>query len=319
MTAFKVSVDWGVFDPAVHGMYIGWDAGSPLTTGTLDAYQSTNSLTVRYCHEFGDNSQWSFFSTGTNFAHWNSWVGVAPATRRFTYSCPLLAATNSGDYTGLNAGSYDSYFTSLGSSFQAQPNLRNAIVRLGWEFNGNTFPWGIPANATNTDLTAYKNGYNRAAGLIKAQCPTLTFEWCPNAHLDNANRTLADMYPGNTYCDYIGLAVYDYYWPGGTPTAAQRQSWIVSDTNGLQDQYNLAQAVGRPVAYTEWGLVPTATLSGGGDRPAFITLMCDWMRDHDAAYSVYNNVNATWDSRLNTYPSAKAAYLARFSTGLLVG
>lgn len=318
-----VTIDWGLAEDeasepvTTHGMYIGWDAGNPLNTGTLDSYTTTNNLTVRYCHEFGDATQWSFFANGTNFTNWNAWVG-AVAGRRFTYSCPLLAAPNAGDYTGLNAGTYDAHFTSLGQAFQAQPNLRDAIIRLGWEFNGSTFPWAIPANSTNLQLTSYKNGYNRAAGLIRAQCPTVRFEWCPNLHLDNANRTFADMYPGNTYTDYIGAAVYDYYWPGGSPTPTQRETWIVDDTNGLQDQWELAQAQNKPVAFTEWGLWPAANLSGGGDRPAFVTLMADWMRDHAAAYSIYNNVNATQDHRLNTYPNAKATYLARFSTGFLI-
>jgi hypothetical protein len=300
----------------VHGMYRGWDAGNPLTTGAMDTYQSTYGVTVKYGHEFGDNAQWSYFANGTNFSNWNAWVG-AVSGRRMTYSCPLLAAPNAGDYAGLNAGTYDAHFTSLGQAIQAQPNLRNMIIRLGWEFNGSTFPWALPNNATNQNLTDYKNAYNRAASLIKAQAPGVQFEWCPNLHLDNANRTFADMYPGNTYVDYIGAAVYDYYWPGGTPTEQQRYDWIVNDTNGLADQVALAQAQGKPVAYTEWGLWQTSTISGGGDRPAFISMMLNWMAQYNAAYSIYNNVSANGIHTLSNYPNAHAVYIARFKNGEL--
>jgi len=299
-------------------MYRGWDGGNPLGTGSLDTWGTANGATIRMGHEFGDNAQWSYFANGTNFANWNTWVG-AGGNRSFGYSCPLIAATNPQDYAGLNAGTYDAHFTSLGAAFQAQPNLRNATIRLGWEFNGNSFPWQLPTNATNAHLDAYKSGFNRAAGLIRAGCSTVKFEWCPNAHMDNANRTFADMYPGNTYVDYIGVAIYDYYWPGGTPTQSQREAWVRDEPNGLADHWALAQAQSKPVAYTEWGLWPSTNLSGGGDRPAFITFFANWMRDHQAAYSQYNNVNATTDHRLDLYPNAKATYLSRFATGVLAG
>jgi len=299
----------------IHGMYISYDAGFPLGTGDLDDYASDNNLVIRYGHEFGDSTQWSFFETGTNFTHWNSWVGVDTVNRRFTYSCPLLADTNAGDYAGLVAGTYDSHFTNLGNAFQAQPNLRNAIVRLGWEFNGVTFSWAIPANASNAQVQSYKDGYNRAASLMKAQCPTLEFEWCPNGQLDNANRTLADMYPGNTYVDYIGAALYDYYWPGGTPSDAVRFAWIQESVNGLNDQAALAEAQGKPMAYTEWGLWTTADTSGGGDHPAFITFALDWFVQNDVHHSIYNNTGP--GHQLDLYPTAKAVYIGRFSTGEL--
>lgn len=214
--------------PAILGMYIGWGASA-----TLDTFAAAHGLTIRYAHEFGDHTQWTFFETGTNFTTWNTWVG-ATAGRRFTYSCPLLTVNDDSGltiaqkYTNLAAGSYNSHFTTLGNAFQAQPNLRNSIVRLGWEMNGIGFPWAVPPS-DDTTLANYKTGFNQAAAALKAACPTLEIEWCPNTQLNYTQRTFADLYPGNTNVDYIGIGLYDYYWPANLAdpfTLADGGRWL---------------------------------------------------------------------------------------------
>lgn len=296
------------------GQYMGWDQSTAITT-----WENTNGISIPLGHEFGDKTQWSWFDTGTNFANWATWVS-AKAGRRFSYSCPLLTSNDDTGltipqkYVQLAAGTYDSHFTSLGNAFQARPALRNAIVRIGWEFNGQAWPWSVPPN-DQTTLNNYKTGFNRAAAALKAACPTLEVEWCPNTQMDYTNRLFADMYPGNTYIDYIGIGLYDYYWPGGSPTQAQREAWLRDNPNGLADQVALATANGKRLAHTEWGLWTAGTAAGsggGGDRPAFIDFIADWYAAHNYAYSVYNNISATAEHRLDLYPLSKARYLARF-------
>lgn len=295
----------------ITGMYMGWGA-----TADITAYEAANSIDIPYGHEFGDQTQWSWFENGTNFSQWNTWVGAKPG-RRFTYSAPLLTAgddtglTIHQKYTNLAAGSYNSHFANLGNAFQSQPNLRNAIVRLGWEFNGNSRAWAVPPN-NQTTLNNYKAGFNQAASALKAACPTLEIEWCPNCQLDYTNRVFVDMYPGNTYVDYIGIGLYDYYWPGGNPSQAQREAWLRDSTNGLADQVALAAANSKRLAHTEWGLWESSSTGGGGDRPAFIDFMADWYEQHDYVYHIYNNIEADAEHRLDLYPNAKARYLARF-------
>ena len=299
----------------VVGMFRGWNGSANVT-----AFEDANAITIPLGHEFGDQTQWSYFANGTNFASWDAWV-AAKAGRRFSYSCPLLTVNDDSSltiaqkYAKLAAGDYDANFTSVGNAFQNRTNLRNAIVRLGWEFNGNTRAWSIPPN-DQTTLNNYKTGFNRAAAALKAACPTLEIEWCPNCQLDWTGRTFVDMYPGDTYIDYIGIGLYDYYWPGGSPTQAQREAWLRDNVNGLQDQVNLATARGKKLCHTEWGLWPTTANGGGGDRPAFIDFLADWYTQHGYSFHVYNNVNVTAEAGgnhlLDNYPNAKARYLARF-------
>jgi hypothetical protein len=299
------------------GMYIGFNGSS-----TLDAYETANNVFIPLGHEFGDQTQWSFFTSGTNFTAWNTWVG-AKAGRRFSYSAPLLTVNDSGasqaaKYVSLAAGTFDTHFTSLGNAFAAKANLTNSIVRLGWEFNGNSRAWAVPPS-DQTTLDNYKAGFTRACAALKAACPTLKIEWCPNTQLDYTNRTFDDMYPtaADSYIDYIGIGLYDYYWPGGTPTHATVWNWLKNGqtgVNGLANQVSLARAKNKQLGHTEWGLwkVEATGTTGEGDSPAFMRDLYDWYEQNGYSYTVYNNVDAEGDHKLDYYPQSKAAYLYRF-------
>lgn len=305
------------------GMYFGFGAGDALTQ-----WADQHQLPITLAHEFGDSRYWSYFETGTNFGSWAGWV-AARAGRRFSYSCPLLPGLDDPDlthpqkYAKLAAGDYDSHFTLLGQTFAGYPALHDTFVRLGWEFNGAAWPWSVPPD-DQTTLNNYKTGFNRAAAALKAACPTLQIEWCPNCQLDYTDRTFADMYPGNTWIDVIGIGAYDYYWPGGAPgwpgtPQTPDDLWrFIRDGarghNGLRDQVALARANGKQLAHTEWGVwdLDTAFAFGGGDNPHFIDRIADWHEQHRYLYQVYNNFNPG-DSRhfLDDFPETKNRYLLR--------
>jgi hypothetical protein len=307
------------------GIYMGWNGSS-----NIDAFETANNVQIPLGHEFGDQTQWSFFSNGTNFTAWDAWV-AARAGRRFSYSCPLLTATDSGNnatsptaaqlatrHANLASGIYDTHFTSLGNAFQAKANLRNAIVRLGWEFNGNSRAWSVPPN-DQTTLDNYKAGFTRACAALKAACPTLKIEWCPNTQLDYTQRTFDDMYPtaADSYIDYIGIGLYDYYWPGGTPTHTTVWNWLKNGqtgVNGLANQVSLARTKNKGLGHIEWGLwkVNATGTTGEGDSPAFMRDLYDWYEQNGYLYTVYNNVDAEGDHKLDYYPQSKAVYLYRY-------
>ena len=84
-----------------------------------------------------------------------------------------------------------------------------------------------------------------------------------------------------------------------------------ADDNGMIHHANFATLHGKPKTFTEYGLWPsTRSPGGGGDNPVFIRRMAQWMRDHAAAYHVYNEGHG--DHSLNNYPNAKAAYREEF-------
>lgn len=294
----------------ITGMYGGWGQGG---ADVISQFETTHGVTIKYGHEFGDRSQWSWFDSGTEFDVWSAWVS-AKAGRRFTYSCPLISddtgiSSAAQRYAALAAGNFDSHFTMLGQAFQSYPSLRNAIIRLGWEFNGMNWPWSVPPDDATT-LQNYKTGFNRAAAAIKSKCPTVEIEWCPNCQLDYTQRTFSDMYPGDQHVDYIGIGMYAYYWPDDTTDIETKWSWLKDSTNGLADQVALARQRNKKLAHTEWGLWQTNTAGGWGDSPEFIRRLTAWHRDNGYSYQVYNNIDTDGNTHLlSAYPNAFAEYV----------
>lgn len=313
------------------GMYCGWGA-----VAATNSFETTHGVTIDLSHEFGDQTRWDWFASewGTNFDEWAGWVGQKTG-RRFSYSCPLLTVNgdvNMGSpdgktvaqkYVTLAAGGYNQHFTTLGQAFQSRPALRNAIVRLGWEFNGNSRAWGIPPNDAAT-LANYKTGFNQAAAALKAACPTLRIEWGPNCQLDWTGRSFDDMWPGGQHIDIIGIGAYDYYWPANSSDDETRWAWLrdgETGVNGLAHQVRMARRHRKHLGHTEWGLwddTGAANPGGVGDHPWFITRITRWHRIHGYAYQIYNNVvTGEGEHTLTAYPTSLARYkTAMNNTGI---
>jgi hypothetical protein len=113
--------------------------------------------------------------------------------------------------------------------------------------------------------------------------------------------------------DVIGLGFYDYYWghPSASPEARWR--WLRNVENGLADHRDFARAHDKPISYPEYGLwAPGTSVGGGGDNPYFVEQFAEWVAGNNVAYHGYNNVNATADHRLSSYPRARQAFLEAF-------
>lgn len=304
-----------------HGMYAG---GGNIGTSAINAFNGAKGTHITLAHDIADWTSWQTLTSTTPLTAWNTWCGVSPA-RRLVYSIGLLTATDDAGltvqqkYQNLAFGLYDTYFAALGATFQSMPNLRDATIKLGSRVNRAGLSWSIPAADQDTFLL-YTAAYNRVAALMKAACPTLTFEWNPNSGLGSAQRSLTDLYPGDNFVDYIGLTLYDNETDAAGAGASEttRFNWLQTSVNGLNDQVALATTRGKRPVLSNWGLIPASDPThGGGDDPNFIDSIISWMVSNNYAYSVYNNtnlLNGNIDSRLAIYPAAMAEYVAQFLT-----
>lgn len=300
-------------------------------------------------HEFVDhNYGWETIAAGVHAPAyagdptWINWVAKDDPNRRLIVSLPLLPtkdcprydpnvpATTAGcadfindpdKFVKLARGDYDRYFESFAQGLDTGPDRQPAedtIVRLGWEFNGEGFPWRV----TGSNVEDYKRAWNHVVGVMKAKAPELKFEWTPNVTLDAAGLPFDRMYPDDQNVDYIGLGMYDYHWPSGAndPGFGVRWDWLQNSQNGMKDHRDFATLHRKPMAYTEYGLWSKGYDGGGGNDPQFIRAMAGWFRANPVAYHVYNNPpNDPNDPRhwhnLDTegYAEAKAEYLKEFS------
>jgi hypothetical protein len=273
----------------VLGLYT--DANS--TTG-IDTLASTLGVKVRGYSFYVAGGTWSSIS--------NPWSGTAtgqPPTLG-AGQIVLLSVPLTPNNTGLSSvPSNLSTFRTLATNLVGTPT----IVRLGWEFDGNWFPWG---NGVGTNTAAqYVTAWQDVIPAMRANNAELTFDWSANIGTSNLTQ-LETFYPGDFYVDYIGGDYYDNNGSGGN--TASNYGPVV----------NLANARGKPLSTGEWGL-------NGTDDPTFINNMAQlFLRPQAAAarygwpaYSVAYQSYFSFDgsninSDITQFPNAKAAYTADF-------
>ncbi len=228
------------------------------------------------------------------------------------------AATNLQATAG---GTYDNEYRRA-ASYLKTGGFANAVIRLGWEFDGTWYPWSARGNEA-----LWISAYRHVVGIFRSVAPTFRFDWDGDAGLLQQATTA---YPGDEFVDIVGLDVYDkglpVAWDPSTgswsdPAAAWR--W---DLANLQFQRDFAVAHHKQVSYPEWGLSgvnATATSKVGGDDPAFVHGMAEWIKSlartgpGSLAYQSYFDEDA--DDGLHRidagyFPGAERAFRSDFGT-----
>lgn len=220
-------------------------------------------------------------------------------------STAMLPNTNFTLAAGAS-GAYDAHWQQFGQTLVAN-GCADAILRLGWEFNGGFYPWA--AGGKEASFAAYWRRIVTALRAVPNQ--QFRFDWTPLAGNTHANVEAA--YPGDAYVDVIGLDAYDTSTVPATD-AVGRWNDQLNRPWGLNWQRNFARAHGKAMSLPEWGLTvrPNDSL-GGGDNPTYISNMWAWMRANPYLYTSYFEVDAVDAShRLMTgqFPEASALYRA---------
>ncbi len=186
-----------------------------------------------------------------------------------------------------STGAYDAHYVRAAQSLVAA-GLGKVIIRPNWEFNslwacGGTFPNGANPGSVGTSAEFASAWRHYVTALRSVPGGNFKFTWNPIV-VDSAK----DAWPGDAYVDYIGIDIYDTWWDHADATAAER--WA-SKVEGLDAFAAFAALHGKPMAVDEWGLWDGAfTQAGaGGDSPAFVQYMHDWMKTHNVAYDTYFN------------------------------
>ncbi|HVV59885.1 MAG TPA: glycosyl hydrolase [Gaiellaceae bacterium] len=199
-----------------------------------------------------------------------------------------LVPSSGGSLAAGAAGAYDPWFASLARQL-ADAGEGNAILRLGWEFNGSWYPWGVRSNDDARTFAAY---FRRVVTTMRAIAPGLRFDWNPSAGVWPAF-DIAQAYPGDAYVDDIGLDVYDQSWIAEYGSPQARWNDFLRQTVGLAWQRSFARAHGKPVSFPEWGVTVRPDGHGGGDDPFYVEQMASWIASSDTGYAVYFDYNAS--------------------------
>lgn len=183
------------------------------------------------------------------------------------------AATN---LQATAAGTYDAQYRRAATYLQ-RGGFPDAIVRLGWEFDGTWFPWSAHGNEAR-----FVSAYRHVVDVFRSVSPTFRFDWNGDAGLLQHE---TDAYPGDDYVDIVGLDVYDkglpVSWNPDTKFWTDPAAALEWDVRNLRFQRDFAASHHKQVSYPEWaltGVSATATRKVGGDDPTFVKGMSDWMR-----------------------------------------
>ncbi len=231
---------------------------------------------------------------------------------RLVLGVPILPGGSGGTLAEGAAGAYNQYFTILAQTL-VHDGAANAILRLGWEFNGTWYPWSVASNADAANFAQFWRQIVTTMRAIPGQ--QFKFLWNPNGG-GSSSWNLELAYPGSAYVDYIGTDVYDEYW-GGSFTPQASWSNAVTQTWGLNWLTTFAAAQGRPIAIPEWSVDYRTDGHGLGDDPYFISQFANWIAHSNVAFTCIFSFNDTAGGQNNdltdgTFPNALAAFRADF-------
>lgn len=209
---------------------------------------------------------------------------MLPASTPIIVSYPMLPRSDSNKgcnnpavWDRFARGDFDDHYLVMAQNFKklAQQYGRdpsNTIFRLGWEMNGEHYPWSI-CNKVNE----FKQSWERATRIIRAEIPGVLFDFSP-AHRYvgytaglNYNGTdginLAGFLPDPSTYDVISMSHHDVR--PFTTSESEWQNSIVAPPRsekriGLQELVDTATAKGKKFALTEWA---TQLADCGPDHP----------------------------------------------------
>jgi hypothetical protein len=232
---------------------------------------------------------------------------------RLVLGVPIIPQGSGASLAQGASGAYNQYFTTLAQTLVAGGQA-DAVLRLGWEFNGNWYPWSVASDTDAQNFAAYWRQIVDAMRAVPGS--DFSFLWNPNNGSSSPGWDLALAYPGSAYVDDIGSDVYDEYW--GTPFTGQG-SWsnAVDQTWGLNWLVNFAAQQARPIAIPEWSVAVRPDGHGLGDDPYFVNQFAAWITDNNVTFTCmfsYNDTSAGQDDDITDggFPSALAALRSTF-------
>lgn len=225
-----------------------------------------------------------------------------------TLSVPMLPRDGSGTLKEGADGAYDAIFLTTAHAL-VRNGLEDAVIRIGWEFNGDWMPW-----AASKDPENFKRYFRRIVEKMRSvHGQNFQFEWCPNHGRHAMDPTEA--WPGGDVVDIIGMDVYAETWDDSTKDPHARFQYFLDQPFGLKWHRDFAAEQGKPMSYPEWGAGDKPGGHGVGDDPVFIAGMADWFEETKPLYQSYWDVHVDdYNSRMSNFqfPEASAMFRSRF-------
>jgi len=220
---------------------------------------------------------------GTTITMTNYWIQIK-APFRISCAVPMLSIAgwdnlNATDMAKAASGEYDSHYQGMAEALKSAGGTLHA-VRIGWEMNGNWYPWSVTGpGGSNQSWDNYINTFRRMSNIFRKTVPGVKIEWCTNwsygEQFGNAGTPL-QYWPGKEYVDIISMDIYQKDLGGEWNNAVSGGHW------NLNWLVQFAKTNGVKVALSEWG--------AANDDASYVNDPADWMNSLGTLfdYSVYS-------------------------------
>jgi hypothetical protein len=266
---------------------------------SMQAHESWLGQRVTHVGGYASQQTWEAFDR----SRWPQWTGSG---KQLVVGVPMLMRNQPGTLAQGAAGRYDVHFRRLAQRLVADRE-GNAILRVGWEFNGDWYPW-----RADRDPKAFAAYWRRIVSVMRSVpgASGLRFDWNPG---HGPRFVPVEAYPGDAYVNFIGFDVYDRSYSERFRDPVARWNDYVNRPYGLNWLRNFAAAHGKPMSFPEWGVTHQHFGGTVHDNPVFIRGMAEFMRSNNVEYHLYFDVlSHDGDFRLRQFPRAAAAYRSLF-------
>lgn len=218
----------------------------------------------------------------TTYPSYATWQEMSDSTWSITtfasfpgtlvYGLPMIPSDDDGSFATIIAGQHDAVYRTIAQDLRAHGRGRS-VVRIGWEANGDWFPW----SATAADAAQYRAAFRHIATVLHSVAPDLIIDFdvgCGTSMKGQHDRldALQLLYPGDDVVDLVGCDTYDWYNTISRDQATWQLTLHPADSVGIGDVAEFARAHGKGMSVPEWGLASVQE-HGLGDNPFFITKM----------------------------------------------
>lgn len=234
-------------------------------------FERTTNAPLSQLLDFGSAKDWNDITEPL-------WLFTPHATSglRLEYSLPMFPENGRNSLGDCATGRYDEHWGELARNLVAG-GLTSAIVRPGWEFNGDWYDWSAKGH-----VPQYIGCFRHIVTAMRAiPRQHFRFDWNPN--VGPGKFPAEQAYPGDAYVDYVGVDAYD------------TSSWkrLYAGDHGLRFWSRFAARHHKSMAVPEWGVAGGG--GGRGDDPGYIDHMLSFMtapKNH-VAYEQYFDVTSS--------------------------
>lgn len=250
------------------GLYAGAGAGG---VAAAKEFERTTKAPLSQLLDFGSAKDWRGITDP-------SWLlkPHASSDLGLEYSLPMFPESGGNSLGDCAKGDYDGHWSDLARNLVAS-GLASAVVRPGWEFNGDWYDWSAKGH-----VSQYVGCFRHIVSAMR-ETPgqEFRFDWNPN--LGPGKFPAEQAYPGDSYVDYVGADAYD--------TA----SWsrLYRGDHGLRFWSRFAAKHHKSMAIPEWGVAGGG--GGRGDDPGYVEHMLAFMtapKNH-VAYEQYFDISSS--------------------------